>query len=69
MKKRIEYRELKIMGASKKALDFYSNSDPLNIYKVGDTYRITGIIECECDSDAELIATLDEYAAVFETEE
>lgn len=48
MKTRIEFAALAAMGATPAQLDVYSNTDPLDIYKIGDDlYKVTGAIAGE----------------------
>lgn len=67
--KHIEYAALKALGASQRALDFYSNSDPLMIVEDNGIYRVTGIIEFKAESPAELVSDLDSYAEAFSEED
>ena len=63
MRTQIEWRELRIIGCSQKALDFYSNTDPLAIYKNDDgTYSIAGCFECTAEDGAGLCDVLDSFA-------
>ena len=51
MKKRIEYRQLQAMGATNEQLNVYSNTDPLDIYEMGDDlYLVTGCIYAKTDA-------------------
>lgn len=60
MKCRIEWRDLMIMGLSEKALDLYSNTDPLNIYKTSNGFKVTGAFEFSCETEAALIEFLED---------
>ena len=62
---RIEYAELKRNGASKKALDCYSNTDPLNITESNGIFKITGCFENEFSSIEEVIEWLENLADEF----
>lgn len=66
MKKHIEYQALKNLGASEKALNFYSTTDPFEITENNGIYTVTGAFEFTCDSAEELLESLDELAGQFE---
>lgn len=64
MKKRIEYSQLRAMGCTPAALDFYSNTDPLEIYeRHNGTFQITGALEAVADDENDLIRILDDCAS------
>lgn len=67
--KRIEYAELRAIGCSDKALDFYSESDPFDIRQNRDgSYTLSGIIEATADNDEELRTLMDDLANEFAEE-
>lgn len=62
----IEFRQLRALGCSKKALDFYSNTDPLKIVQLNDgSYKVIGIVNCIASNDDELINILEFYAQQY----
>jgi hypothetical protein len=63
---RISAHDLKLMGASQKALDFYSSTDPLDIFRERGGFTVTGCFEASCDSEAELLTTLEDWADACE---
>ena len=51
MYNRIEYADLKAMGATAEQLDTYSNTDPLTIYQTApNSYEISGAISAVTDA-------------------
>lgn len=67
--KRIEYRDLERMGASDRALQAYSNTDPLAITETNEMYTVRGCVEPGSPlSAAELLKFLDDLGAEFEAE-
>ena len=65
-KTRIEYRQLRIIGCSEKALSFYSDSDPLDIYELDDgSYTVSGVIDINASNADDLRRILDDLAEDF----
>lgn len=63
MKKiRIEYRQLRAMGATASQLDAYSNTDPLNIYETDGVYSMRGCIDADDLTAADVLDYLDSLA-------
>lgn len=55
MKIKIEWADLRNMGATAAQLETYSNTDPLAIYQVGENlYRVDGAVEGEYDAQGVL---------------
>lgn len=66
MKVRIEWNDLRAIGATAAQLETYSNSDPLEIFQIGaDVYKVSGIVEEETDAQG----VLDSLDALREAEE
>lgn len=59
---KIEYAQLKAMGASEEVLNVYSTSDPMTITKDRNGFTITGCIEYSCESEADLLDFLASFA-------
>ena len=60
MKNRIEWHDLRNMGATESQLDTYSNSDPLDIVQIDEnTYRVSGVVDAETDAQG-VLELLDE---------
>lgn len=55
MKVKIEWHGLRDMGATPVQLDAYSNTDPLNIYMIGENlYTVSGAVSGEYDAQGVL---------------
>lgn len=62
----IEFRQLRALGCSKKALDFYSDTDPLKIVQLNDgSYKISGFDNRIVSNDDELVNLLEFYAQEY----
>lgn len=62
--KKIEYMDLDRLGASALVLDFYSNTYPLEIFRLENgTYNIIGAICASANDDADLLDTLEDIAS------
>lgn len=67
--KRIEYAQLKRLGASENLLHFYSTSDPITVYERDDQYKVTGIVDIDwCDAES-MIADLEDAAKAYMAED
>lgn len=66
---KIEYRDLVAMGATKKQLETYSNTDPLTITQdVDGFYHISGAVEVVGLSAQEVLAVLDGFRESWDEE-
>jgi len=61
-KNRIEYRQLRAMGATDAQLEAYSNTDPLDIYEYDGVYSMRGCIEAENLTAADVLDYLSELS-------
>ena len=61
-KNRIEYRDLRAMGATAAQLDVYSNTDPLHIYEADGVYSMRGCIDADGMTAADVLDYLDALA-------
>lgn len=61
-KNRIEYRQLRALGATEAQLDTYSNTDPLDIYEADGEYSMRGCIEADGLTAADVLEYLDALA-------
>lgn len=62
---RIEYSELKLLGASDTVLKGYSSSDPFEIAEDSGIYHISGAIDYEASSSDDLISFLEDFFSDF----
>lgn len=58
-KSRIEYRQLRAMGATDAQLEVYSNTDPLDIYECDGVYSMRGCIEADDLTAADVLDYLE----------
>lgn len=59
---KIEYAQLKAMGASEEVLNVYSTTDPLTITKDRNGFTVTGVVEYACETEADLLEFLASFA-------
>lgn len=61
-KNRIEYHQLRAMGATETQLEAYSNTDPLTIYECDGKYSMHGCVEANNLTAADVLDYLSAFA-------